>query len=155
MAKKLNSMRLLDKANVNYEVFEFPSSVHSADGVADHLQVPKSQVYKTLVVEPSGGKPCLVMVAGDRELDLKKLAASLGEKKVSMASQADAERMTRLKVGGISALALLNRGFKIYLDRPALDLDAIIISAGRRGVNLQLPVQDLIDITNAGIVDGT
>lgn len=156
MAKTLNSMRLLDNANIDYTVFEFPDTIHSADGVAEFLQVPKNIVYKTLVVQTiSGKKPCLVMVAGDRELDLKKLAASLGEKKVSMASQADAERMTRLKVGGISALALLYRGFKIYLDRPALDIETIIISAGQRGINIRLPVQDLIRITNAGIVDGT
>lgn len=148
-------MRLLDKAKITYEVYEFPDTIHSADGVADHIQVPRSHVYKTLVVKTASGKKCLVMVAGDRELDLKKLAASLDEKKVSMTSLADAERMTRLKVGGISALALLNRGFKIYLDRPALDLETIIISAGQRGINLRLPVQDLLKITEAEVVDGT
>lgn len=156
MAKSLNSMRLLDQAKVNYTVHTFPDTIHSADGVADYLQVPRSQVYKTLVVErATGGKPSLVMVSGERELDLKKLAASLGEKKVSMASQINAEKVTGLKVGGISALALLNRGMKIYIDKPALELETIIISAGQRGINLQLPVKDLLKVTNAAVIDAT
>jgi Cys-tRNA(Pro)/Cys-tRNA(Cys) deacylase len=159
MAKKrtrLNSMRVLDGSGVQYEVFEFPESVHSADGVADYLGIPLQEVYKTLVVErPGGGKPVLVMVAADRELDLKKLAAALGEKKLRMARHADAERLTGLQVGGISALALLKRGFQVCLDRPATGLKRMVVSAGQRGVNLGLAPADLLRVTAATVVDAT
>jgi Cys-tRNA(Pro)/Cys-tRNA(Cys) deacylase len=149
-------MRVLDGSGVQYEVFEFPESVHSADGVADYLEIPLQEVYKTLVVErPGGGKPVLVMVAADRELDLKKLAAALGEKKLRMARHADAERLTGLQVGGISALALLNRGFQVCLDRPATGLKRMVVSAGQRGVNLGLAPADLLRVTAATVVDAT
>jgi Cys-tRNA(Pro)/Cys-tRNA(Cys) deacylase len=149
-------MRVLDGARVEYEVLVFSESLHSADGVANYLGIPLQEVYKTLVVErPSRGKPILVMVAGDRELDLKKLAAALGEKKLRMARHADAERLTGLKVGGISALALLNRGFQICLDRPAIELERIVVSAGQRGVNLGLTPLDLLRVTGGRVVDAT
>ena len=134
----------------------FPDAIHSADGVAEHLGIPLHEVYKTLVVErPARGKTLLALVAADRDLGLKKMATSLGEKKLRMARHAEAERLTGLKVGGISALVLLNRGFQICLDRRATDLEQIVISAGRRGTNLRLAVADLLRVTGAQIVDVT
>ena len=152
MVKKLNSMRVLEGAGAAYEVYTFPDTIHSAEGVADHLGLPHARVFKTLVVERAAGKTLLVMVPGDHEIDMKKLASSVGEKKLAMASQKDAERLTGLKVGGISALALLNRGFSIYLDESALDWEQIVVSAGQRGINLLVGVQDLIRITGARTV---
>ena len=154
--KKLNSMRSLDRAKIPYEVLRFPEAIHSADGVADHLGIARAQVYKTLVVErPAGGKRLLVMVAAGRELDLKKLALFLKEKKLRMARHAEAERLTGLQVGGISALALLNRGFQICLDRPALEQERIVVSAGRRGINIMLATADLRRVTGAVLVDAS
>jgi Cys-tRNA(Pro)/Cys-tRNA(Cys) deacylase len=72
-----------------------------------------------------------------------------------MARHADAERLTGLKVGGISALALLNRGFQICLDRPAIELERIVVSAGQRGVNLGLTPLDLLRVTGGRVVDAT
>ena len=163
MAEKLNSMRLLDQQEVDYTVHEFPATIHSADGVADYLGLAREMVYKTLVVLPVKGKPSagtqdrpmLVIVAGNRELSLKKLAKAVGQKKVQMASHKEAEKLTGLQTGGISALALLHKNFDVFIDRPALDLDRILVSAGKRGVNLELPVQALIDITQAKVIEAT
>ena len=153
---KLNSMRVLERASAPYEVMVFPSTIRSAVGVAEHLNIRLLEVFKTLVVgRPAGGKPLLVMVAADRELDLRKLAAALGEKRLRMARHAEAERLTGLKVGGISPLALLNRGFQVCLDRPAVQLETIVISAGQRGVNLRVGVKDLLQVTGAHILDAT
>ena len=80
MAEKLNSMRILDQRQISYTVWEFPDTIHSADGVADYVGLPPEMVYKTLVVLPNTGKPMLVMVAGSRELNLKKLAKAVGQK---------------------------------------------------------------------------
>ena len=155
MAEKLNSMRILDQQKVDYTVREFPDTVHSADGVADHFGLPHEVVYKTLVAMTAVGKPLLVMVAGSRELDLKKLAKAVGEKKIQMATKKEAERLTGLQTGGISALALLHKNFPVYLDQPALELGRILVSAGKRGVNLELPVADLIRITKAKVIEAT
>lgn len=155
MAEKLNSMRLLEQQKVDYITHEFPDTIHSADGVADYLGKPRDSVYKTLVVLPPAGKPMLVMVAGSRELDLKKLAKAVGAKKVQMASHKEAEQLTGLLTGGISALALLHKNFSVYLDQPALQLERILVSAGKRGVNLELPVQDLVQVTRAKVIEAT
>jgi Cys-tRNA(Pro)/Cys-tRNA(Cys) deacylase len=157
MSEKLNSMRLLDQHKISYTVREFPDTIHSAVDMADHLSLPRDMVYKTLVALPadSKGKPLLVMIAGPRELDLKKLAKAANLKKAQMAPHKEAERLTGLLTGGISALALLHKHWPVYIDRPALDLERIAVSAGKRGVNVELVVADLIKVTGAKVVEVT
>jgi Cys-tRNA(Pro)/Cys-tRNA(Cys) deacylase len=147
--QRTNSMRLLESRRVPYTAHYFSPSIHSADGVAEALGVPAAQVFKTLVALPQRGKPLLAIVPGDRELDLKALAKAAGDKKVHMATQKEAEALTGLQVGGISALALLDKGFRVFLDASAEGFDTILVSAGERGINLQLPVADLVRLTRA------
>jgi Cys-tRNA(Pro)/Cys-tRNA(Cys) deacylase len=77
------------------------------------------------------------------------------EKKVRMASHNEAEALTGLQVGGISALALLNRPFDVFIDHPASELPHLLVSAGKRGINLRLAVRDLIRVTRARIIEAT
>jgi Cys-tRNA(Pro)/Cys-tRNA(Cys) deacylase len=114
--------------------------------------VPAEQVFKTLVVMREKGKPLLVVVPGGREIDLKQLAAGVGEKRVRMASKKEAESLTGLLTGGISSLALLNKGFGIFLHESAKQWDEIYMSAGQRGVNLRLRVEDFMKVTGAKFV---
>ena len=97
----------------------------------------------------------LVLIDGNRELNLKEIARAVAEKKVRMASHREAEGLTGLQVGGISALALLNRPFDVFIDRPALEQSHVCVSAGKRGINLRLPVADLIRLTQAQVIDAT
>jgi Cys-tRNA(Pro)/Cys-tRNA(Cys) deacylase len=152
---KTNAMRFLDAHKIPYRVHTFSADIHSAVGVAEALDLPPDTVYKTLVVLRSPGKPMLVMIAGPHEIDLKRVAAAVGNKKVRMATQREAEALTGLLVGGISALVLLNRSFEVLIDRHALDLSHVVVSAGRRGINLRLAVSDLIRVTNARVIDAT
>jgi Cys-tRNA(Pro)/Cys-tRNA(Cys) deacylase len=157
---KLNSMRLLESRKIPYvaKTYDESGEFHSATDAAQLIGASVQAVYKTLVVlrePPKSGKPILVMVASHQEVDLKALAKSLGEKKLRMATQREAESLTGLQVGGISALVLLHRGFEICIDQPARALDQIHISAGQRGVDLQLAAKDLIEITRARIVRAT
>jgi Cys-tRNA(Pro)/Cys-tRNA(Cys) deacylase len=146
---------LLEAQGISYEVLVFPDSIHSAAGVAAYYGLPPAHVYKTLVVVLAPGKPALVLIAGDREIQLKRLAQSLGEKKLRMATQKEAEAWTGLQVGGISALALSHRGFPVYIDRLATTLDEIIVSAGQRGMDVRLTVPDLVRVTGATFVEAT
>ncbi len=160
MTTKLNSMRLLDSRGVAYvsKSYDPAGEFHSATDAAQLIGAPQETVYKTLVVlrEPSQkGKPILVMVRSDREVDLKVLAKALGEKRLRMATQKEAESLTGLQVGGISALALMNRGFEMCIDESALALEQIHVSAGQRGVDLQLAVTDLVAVTRAKTVRAT
>ena len=157
MPLRNNVTRLLASRKIKYALFEFSPEKHSAEETAALLGVPEDHVYKTLVVlrDVRGKKPLLVMVPAGRELNLKALAASLGEKKLKMATQREAEELTGLQAGGISALALLNRGFEICIECAALALPpaGIHISAGQRGANIRLAVQDLMALTNAKPVE--
>ncbi len=158
MPIKNNTTRLLDARKIAYTTTEYDGSqFHSADEVATLIGVPADRVYKTIVAlrEEKGKKPCLVMVAADREIDLRKLAASLGEKKLKIAKHDEAEKLTGLQVGGISALALLSKPFEVCLDRSALDFERIHISGGQRGLDVQIGVKDLLALTKAKFVEAT
>ena len=151
--EKTNSMRLLDQRRIAYEVYTFSPDILSAVGVAEVTGVPPNQVYKTLVLTHPSGKAFMVIAPGDEEVSLKKIAAAIGAKKVAMATQREAESITGLQVGGISALALLHKGLETYIDRSALAHEQILISAGKRGINLRLRPQDLIQVVRARAID--
>lgn len=153
--QKTLAMRLLDGKKIPYEAVTYPEDERDAVLVAKHLGVPARQVFKTLVVTRERGKALLVMIPADRQLDLKRLASELGEKKLQMASHQEAERLTRLQVGGISALALINRGFAVTLDSSAQEFEAIFVSAGVKGINLRVGVADLVRLTGAKLVRAT
>lgn len=154
-APKTNAMRALDSRHVPYTTFTYPETIHSAAEVAALLGAPAGHVFKTLVVIADGARHLLVMTPGDRELDLRLVARAVGAKSAHMALQRDAERLTGLKVGGISPLALLDRRFEVYLDAPGSALDALYINGGQRGVNLRLNVADLLAVTGAHVVVAT
>ncbi len=153
MAKKTLAMRVLDSKKVDYAVTAYPQTERDAERIATLINVEPSLVYKTLVVLRAAGKPILVMIPSNAQLDLKKVARAVGEKKVKMASYKEAESQTGLQVGGISALALLNRGFVPLIDLQARDHQMIYISAGKRGLQISLSPIDLINITSAREID--
>lgn len=155
MAKKLNSMRFLDSEGVSYDVLHFPDTIHAAQDVAEHVGAAASEVYKTLVLMTAKHTPVLVMVPADHDLQVKRLAQVIGDKKLRMATHKEAEAVTGLKVGGISALALRHRHFPVYIAHTAEGLDHLLVSAGQRGIDLRLRVADLMRVTNATPVDVT
>lgn len=151
--QKTLAMKLLDGKKIAYVVHAYSSDIRDAEQVATAVGFDASAVYKTLVVANPEGKPLLVMLPADKHLDLKKFAKQLNAKKLKMATQREAESQTGLQVGGISALALTNKGFAVYLDSAARDLQQIVISAGQRGLQIQLAVKDLVAVTGARFVD--
>lgn len=155
--EKTNAMRLLDARKIKYtaKVYDATRAFHDAVEAAALIGAPVERVYKTLVVlrdAPGQRKPMLVMIPAGSQIDLKRLAKEVGEKRLRMAAQREAEQLTGLQAGGISALALLNRGFEVYLDASAEALEAIHVSAGMRGVDIEVPVKDLIAVTRAKVV---
>ena len=155
--QKTIAMKLLDGKKISYEIVPYPDDMRDAEAIAVELGVPPEQLFKTLVVLPPGtsgraAKPLLVMLGANQQLNLKKLAKAVGAKKLQMATHAQAEKMTGLQVGGISALALLNRGFAVYLDEIARQYEQIYVSAGQRGLDIKLAVADLVKVTKARFV---
>jgi len=154
MSAKPLAVRLLEQKKIPHEVLAFDDAIRSADGVAAVTGIAPELVYKTLVIEqePPKGKPYLVLVPSTREVNLRKLAANLGVKKLRMATHKDAERYTGLQVGGISALALLGKGFPVCIAAEAREHEQLIVSAGQRGMDVRLDVSDLMALTEAKFV---
>ena len=149
-----NVTRLLDARKVLYTVFELPEEKLGALDTARLLNVPLEQAFKTIVVKREAkGKPILAVVPGSVELDLKRLARTLGEKKLHLPTEREAEQLTGLQAGGISPLALANKGFQVVLDSRAQDYQEIHISGGQRGLNIRLPVEALVRLTNARLAE--
>jgi len=147
-----NVTRFLDSRKISYTIFELPREKLGAEEIARLLNTPPSIVFKSIVISRKGpGKPILAVVPGSKDVDLKKLAAAVGEKKVTPATQKEAERLTRLKTGGISPLALINRSFEIIIHESALDQEYVHISGGELGLNIRLNSQDLVDLTGAKV----
>lgn len=91
----------------------------------------------------------LALVPGPRVVDLKLLASFLGEKKMSLPTEREAESLTGLQAGGISPLALINKGFQVVINSAAQGFEEIYISGGQRGLDIQLRVDDLVKLVNA------
>lgn len=155
---KTLAMRLLEGKKISYEAVTYDASDRDAEKIALQLEVPPEQVFKTLVVAApvdgrSPNKPLLVIIPANRQLDLKKLAKLIKVKKLKMATHQQAETMTGLQVGGISPLALINKGFTIYLDELAMEQAQIFVSAGERGTQIKLAPADLRKIIGARLAD--
>ena len=152
-SKKTLAMKVLEGQDVVYEPYNYPITERDALVIADHFGVNRSQVLKTLVVKRPLKKPLLIMVPANFRLNLKKLAQVTGDKKLKMSTHAEAEKITGLKVGGISPLALLNKGFSIFLERTALEFEDVFVSAGQKGLNLKVAMDGLIKATAAQVAD--
>jgi Cys-tRNA(Pro)/Cys-tRNA(Cys) deacylase len=148
--KTNNVTRLLEARKIPFTIYELPEEKLGALETARLLCVPAEQVFKTIVVTREvKGKPLLAVVPGASEVDLKALARAVGEKKVIMPTEREAESLTGMQAGGISPLALINKGFQVVLDESAMDYPEIHISGGQRGLNIRLPVSDLVRLVNA------
>ena len=144
-----NITRFLDARKVAYFAHELPHEKLGAVEAAQYMGVSPDQVFKTIVVTREKKKPVLAVIPGPRVVDLKLLAVFLAEKKVSLPTEREAEALTGLQAGGISPLALINKGFQVVIDSAAQGYEKIYISGGQRGLDIQLPVTDLAKLTNA------
>ncbi len=152
MATVNNVTRLLDQRHIVYQAFELPTEKLGARETAELLGVDPAVVYKTIVVtRDKPKKPLLVVVPGDAVVDLKLVATAVGEKKVYLPTEREAEALTGLQAGGISPLALINKGFRVLIDESARQLGKVHVSGGQRGLNIEIAVADLENLTNAQI----
>jgi Cys-tRNA(Pro)/Cys-tRNA(Cys) deacylase len=147
-----NITRLLDSRKIPYTAYELPMEKLGALETARLLDVDPVSVFKTIVLtREKPRKPLLVVIPGTANVDLKLLASALGERKVYLPTEREAEQLTGLKTGGISPLALINKGFQVVIDSAVNAFSEIHISGGQRGLNIRLSVADLVSLTHARI----
>ena len=153
MAKKTdktNAARLLDKAGISYKLipYEFDENDLAAQHVADSLGQDIARVFKTLVLHGDRCGHIVCVVPGDGEVDLKSLAKLSGNKKVEMIAMKELLGVTGYIRGGCSPIGMKKR-FPTYFHSSALSFKTIYVSAGVRGLQVELAPSDLI-----GYVDG-
>ncbi|WP_099333250.1 aminoacyl-tRNA deacylase [Actinomyces minihominis] len=116
------------------------------------LGVDPGQMYKTLVAFVEG-RPCCALVPVNAHLKLKTLAAAAGGKKASMATGAEATRLTGYVVGGISPFGQ-RRQLPVFVDSSVLDWSTLYLPAGKRGLTLEVAPQVLEGLLHATVVSG-
>jgi Cys-tRNA(Pro)/Cys-tRNA(Cys) deacylase len=121
------------------------------EAAADALGVPHDRLFKTLVTEVDGGLTVAV-VPVSATLDLKALAGAAGGKRAAMADPSAAERVTGYVRGGISPLGQRKR-LPTVVDSSASGFPTIYVSAGRRGLQIELAPADLVTLTGAATAD--
>ncbi|MFT3886682.1 MAG: Cys-tRNA(Pro) deacylase [Arachnia sp.] len=143
------ALRALDAARVPYTVHEYehdPRAASFGREAADALGVDPARVFKTLIAT-DGSRLVVGIVPVDKTLDLKALASALGLKRLTMADAAAAERSSGMVVGGISPLGQ-RRPLPTVLDASAAAHDTILVSGGRRGLDVELAPADLVRLTS-------
>ena len=157
-ARGTRAIDALRRAGTTFTVHEYDHDLRGALGVArggrgyaleavDALGLEPARVFKTIVVEIDR-RAALALVPADSEVNLRAVAAALDGHRAAMASVADAEKVTGYVAGGISPLGT-RRALAIVIDRSALNHETIHISAGRRGLQLELAPGDLVAMTGA------
>ena len=157
--QKTQAIRLLESKGIAHRVtvYDDAGEFHSPEEAAALVGAPPETVYKTLVVlrDPPSGRPLLVIVPVAGQANLKTLAAARGEKRLRMATQREAETLTGMQAGGISALAVPAGRFGVLIDEAARSLEMIHVSAGARGMDVELAVADLVRLTDASYTMAT
>jgi Cys-tRNA(Pro)/Cys-tRNA(Cys) deacylase len=153
---KTNAARILDSFGIAYELraYEVDPDDLSAPSVARKIGLPVEQVFKTLLTESSTREHLFAVIPGDQELDLKKLAAAAGTRKLDLASLKDVEPLTGYIRGGVTVLAA-RKPFPAFADETIELFDRISVSAGQRGLQLILAPADYLRAAAASLADLT
>ncbi len=151
---KTIAARILDQLHIPYELAAYEWSEDEMDAVSVALKIglPPEQVFKTLVVRGDRTGVLVASIPGSGELDLKRLAAVSGNKKVEMVPVKEIQALTGYVRGGVSPLGM-KKQYPYYLDETAGILDRLAVSAGQRGLQLVLSGPDLIRATGAKLAD--
>lgn len=145
------AIKLLQKNKHRHQVHAYghdPKVASYGLEAAEKLQLPAQRVFKTLVVQAEGGELLVGLVPVSGNLDLKKLANCAGVKKVAMADPALVARVTGYVLGGVSPLGQKKR-LRTFIDQSAEQWSTIFVSAGRRGLDIELDVKVLQQETAA------
>lgn len=147
---KTNAMRRLDAAKIPYEVKEYEVDESDLSGIhiAHQIGLPFEQVFKTLVAKGDKSGFIVFCIPVDKEIDLKHAATVTGNKKIEMLHVKDLLATTGYIRGGCSPIGMKKK-FPTYIDESAAQFDKITVSAGVRGAQLLLRVDELVKFVDA------
>ncbi|MDO5346042.1 MAG: Cys-tRNA(Pro) deacylase [Lachnospiraceae bacterium] len=150
---KTNAMRILDRMRISYQTMTYECEEFvDALKIADQLGLPYGKVYKTLVTLGSSKNYFVFVIPIDRELDLKKAARSVGEKSVAMIHVKEIQSVTGYIRGGCTSIGM-KKQYVTRIDESAKNLETMVVSGGKLGVQIELKPEDLCRAANAEYAD--
>ena len=151
---KTNAVRLLETAHIPFATreYEYDENDLAAQHVAEALGQDINRVFKTLVLRGERTGLFVCVVPGNCEVNLKKAAAAAGDKKAEMIAMKELLPLTGYIRGGCSPVGI-KKPYPTFFHTTALDFDKIYVSAGMRGLQLEIAPRDLIDFTGATVTD--
>jgi Cys-tRNA(Pro)/Cys-tRNA(Cys) deacylase len=151
---KTNAMRILDKEKIEYNMLSYRTDDGKIDGlsVAQKIGREEGVVYKTLISQGTGKGYYVFVIPVEAELDLKKAAKVVGEKKVEMIPVKDITKVSGYIRGGCSPIGMKSL-FPTYIDQRAQSVGTMIVSGGNIGVQIEIKTEDLAKVIKGQFVD--
>ena len=143
-----NAVKWLRRQGAKFEVSEYEFTEIGAEHAAAAVGRPLEMVCKTLIVKATGNAYWIAIAPGDQRFDPRRTAAALGVRHADLADQAEAEKVTGYRVGGISPFAMRRR-LPVVIEESLLALDTIVVNGGRRGVLIEMGTEELVRILDA------
>lgn len=151
---KTNACRILEQMEIPFRTREYEVDPDHLDAetVAEKVGMPPEQVFKTLVVHGDRNGYAVAVVPGSWELDLKAMAKATGDRKVEMIPLKDVQPVTGYIRGGVTALGM-KKTFPVVVDETMELWDAVCVSAGMRGLQIEIAPSDYLRATNARVAE--
>ncbi len=152
--KKTNAVRILESRKISHRIYTYETEDGFNDGLSVASKIFKNTdlVYKTLVTEGSGGEIYVFVIPVAAELDLKKAASAAGEKKIDMLPVKKIFDLTGYIRGGCSPVGM-KKLFKTFIDSSVNNIENVIVSGGKIGLQIELSTADLIKTASAQVED--
>lgn len=153
---KTNAIRIIESEKISYRIYEYDAPEGFLDGisVAKATGMDVNKVFKTLVLQGSSREYYVCIIPVAKELNLKKAAKHFAEKKIEMISAKNITKVTGYIKGGCSPVGM-KKQFRTAVDESAGNLETMAVSAGRVGLQMEVPVDSLLSITGAELVNLT
>ena len=147
---KTNAVRMVEQAKIPYVIHEYDVDTAHLDALhaADGMGIPVEEVYKTIVLTGDRTGHLVACIAAHKELDLKQVAKISGNKRVELLSLNQLEALTGYVRGGCSPIGMKKK-FPTFIEESAMHHKTIRISAGKRGLQMELAPKDLQKMTEA------
>ena len=151
---KTNALRQLDKQKIPYIIhtYEWSKDKSWGLGVAEKFPELAERVFKTIVLKGKSKNLYVCVIHGEAHLDLKKVAKASGEKNIDLLPLGELEKETGYIRGGCSPVGM-KRLFRTFFDKEVEKFEKIMVSAGRRGLQMEVETRKLVEIVNGTIVD--
>lgn len=151
---KTNAMRILDSHKIDFQTYTYDNKDGKIDGISVAQKINKevNMVFKTLVAKGASKNIYVFVIPVEHELDLKKAAKAAGEKKLEMLPVKDIQAHTGYIRGGCSPIGM-KKQYPTFIDEHANNLDTMIVSGGKIGLQIEVAVAKLSELTSATLID--